>query len=49
MDRVAFRNLVGVTHTKDEARVLAEEETYIDGPDDQGEMFERPGKVSISN
>ncbi|KAI9597517.1 cytochrome c1 [Syncephalis fuscata] len=46
MNRIAFRNLVNVTHSKDEARALAEDETYIDGPDDQGEMFERPGKLS---
>jgi ubiquinol-cytochrome c reductase cytochrome c1 subunit len=46
MSRVAFRNLVGVSHTKEEARALAEQEVYVDGPDDQGEMFERPGKLS---
>ncbi|RKP07131.1 cytochrome c1, partial [Thamnocephalis sphaerospora] len=46
MNRIAFRNLVDVSHTKDEAREMAESETYIDGPDDQGEMFERPGKLA---
>lgn len=25
---------------------MAEEHQYPDGPDDQGEMFERPGKLS---
>ena len=46
MDRIAWRNLVGVSHTADEARALAEEVEYEDGPNDQGEMFQRPGKLS---
>ncbi|KAF8845174.1 cytochrome c1, component of the mitochondrial respiratory chain [Paxillus ammoniavirescens] len=46
LDRIAWRNLVGVSHTADEARVLAEEIEYTDGPDDNGEMFQRPGKLS---
>ncbi|KAF9245277.1 cytochrome c1, component of the mitochondrial respiratory chain [Melanogaster broomeanus] len=46
LDRIAWRNLVGVSHTADEARALAEEIEYTDGPDDNGEMFQRPGKLS---
>ena len=46
LDRIAWRNLVGVSHTADEARELAEEVEYEDGPNDQGEMFQRPGKLS---
>jgi len=46
LDRIAWRNLVGVSHTADEARTLAEEHEYQDGPDDNGEMFMRPGKLS---
>jgi ubiquinol-cytochrome c reductase cytochrome c1 subunit len=46
LDRIAWRNLVGVSHTANEARVLAEEVEYPDGPNDQGEMFTRPGKLS---
>jgi len=46
LDRIAWRNLVGVSHTAAEARALAEEHQYPDGPNDQGEMFERPGKLS---
>lgn len=46
LDRIAWRNLVGVSHTADEARAMAEEVEYTDGPDDQGEMFQRPGKLS---
>ena len=37
---------MGVSHTADEARVLAEEVEYTDGPNDQGENFQRPGKLS---
>lgn len=44
--RVAFRNLVGVTHTEDEAKALAAEYEYEDGPNDEGEMFLRPGKLA---
>lgn len=46
LDRIAWRNLVGVSHTVDEARLLAEDVEYTDGPDDKGEMFQRPGKLS---
>ncbi|KAJ1928869.1 cytochrome c1 [Tieghemiomyces parasiticus] len=46
MDRIAFRNLVNVTHTLDEAKALAEEYEFKDGPDEHGEMFMRPGKLS---
>ncbi|KZT27761.1 hypothetical protein NEOLEDRAFT_57581 [Neolentinus lepideus HHB14362 ss-1] len=46
LDRIAWRNLVGVSHTVDEVKAMAEEVEYEDGPDDQGEMFQRPGKLS---
>lgn len=46
LDRIAWRNLVGVSHTVEETRALAEEVEYTDGPDDNGEMFQRPGKLS---
>lgn len=46
LDRIAWRNLVGVSHTVDEVKALAEEVEYQDGPDDNGEMFMRPGKLS---
>ncbi len=45
LKRIAFRNLVGVTHTLDEAKAAAEEVEVMDGPGDDGEMFARPGKV----
>lgn len=43
---LAYRNLVDVTHTEDEAKALAEEEQVEDGPAENGEMFLRPGKLS---
>ncbi|CAI9607861.1 unnamed protein product [Staurois parvus] len=46
MDYLAFRNLVGVSHTEAEVKALAEEFEILDGPDDNGEMFTRPGKLS---
>ena len=46
LNRIAWRNLVGVTHTVDEAKAMAEEIEYEDGPNDEGEMFNRPGKLS---
>jgi len=46
LERLAFRNLVGVTHTTEEAKALAEEVEVEDGPDDIGDMFKRPGKLS---
>jgi ubiquinol-cytochrome c reductase cytochrome c1 subunit len=46
LKRIAYRNLVGVCYTEDEAKEMASEVEYLDGPDDTGEMFERPGKLS---
>uniref|UniRef100_A0AAZ3PXG4 Cytochrome c domain-containing protein n=1 Tax=Oncorhynchus tshawytscha TaxID=74940 RepID=A0AAZ3PXG4_ONCTS len=46
MEYLAFRNLVGVSHTEAEVKVLAEEIEVVDGPDESGEMFTRPGKLS---
>jgi ubiquinol-cytochrome c reductase cytochrome c1 subunit len=46
VDRIAWRNLVGVSHTVNEAKAMAEEVEYEDGPDSEGSMFQRPGKLS---
>lgn len=45
LKRIHYRELVGNTHTMDEAKALAEDIEVQDGPNDQGEMFMRPGKV----
>ena len=47
LKRIAYRNLIGVTHTEEETKALAEAVDVTDGPDDQGEYFKRPGKVWI--
>ena len=46
LDRIAWRNLVGVSHTVDEVKAMAADVEYEDGPNDDGEMFQRPGKLS---
>jgi len=46
LDRIAYRNLVGTCYTEEEVKELAAERDFIDGPDDQGEMYERPGKLT---
>merc|ERR1719346_435059 len=43
---LAFRNLVEVAYSEEEAKALAAESMVVDGPNDAGEMFERPGKLS---
>ncbi|EEH51687.1 uncharacterized protein MICPUCDRAFT_49131 [Micromonas pusilla CCMP1545] len=48
LNLVAYRNLVGVCYTEAEVKALAEEIEVTDGPDDTGEMFDRPGKLSDS-
>jgi len=46
LDRIAWRNLVGVSHNVNEVKAMAEENEYTDGPNTEGEMFQRPGKLS---
>lgn len=46
LKRVCYRNLVNNTHTVDEAKALAEDCEVTDGPDDEGNMFTRPGKLA---
>ncbi|KAF1336345.1 Cytochrome c1, mitochondrial precursor, partial [Globisporangium splendens] len=46
VERICFRNLVGVIFTEEEAKAAAADIDVIDGPNDEGEMFERPGKLS---
>jgi len=46
LDLIAYRNLVGTCYTEEEAKELAAERDFMDGPDEEGEMFERPGKLT---
>jgi hypothetical protein len=41
-----YRHLVGVSHTEEEAKAEAAEIMVTDGPNDEGNMFQRPGKLS---
>lgn len=45
VDKVAFRSLIGITHTEAQAKKIAESYELTDGPNDIGEMYERPGKL----
>ena len=46
IERIHYRELVGVTHTTAELVEMASEVDVVDGPNDEGEMFERPGKLT---
>lgn len=46
LDRVAWRTLVGVSHTNSEVKEMAEEFEYDDEPDDNGNPKKRPGKLA---
>ena len=41
-----FRQLVGVTHTEEQAKALARSALVLDGPDEEGKIFERPGTLA---
>merc|ERR1711981_405260 len=42
----AYRNLVGISHTEAEAKAEAAEVMVTDGPNENGDMFQRPGKLA---
>ena len=46
MEQLAFRNLIGVAYTEDEAKEFAEEYEYAGDPDEEGNPTTRPGKIS---
>src|SRR5690606_18164552 len=46
LDMVAFRNLEDLGYEEGQVRAIAAGYQIQDGPDDQGEMFERAGKPS---
>lgn len=41
----AYRQLIGVTHTEEQAKALARSVEVTDGPNEEGQMFQRPGKL----
>jgi ubiquinol-cytochrome c reductase cytochrome c1 subunit len=46
LNLVAYRHLAGVDFTDDEIKAIAASVEVSDGPNDQGEMFQRPGRPS---
>lgn len=46
LSMVRYRNLEALGFSEDEVKAIAEEATVMDGPGDDGEMFERPGRPS---
>ena len=44
LDYVAFRNLADLGYNGDQVQAIAAQYEITDGPDDQGEMFQRPGR-----
>lgn len=46
LDFLPYRALEEIGFSKAEIKAIAAEATIIDGPNDEGEMFERPGKAS---
>lgn len=46
MDHLAYRNLSALGYNDDEVKAIAADYSTMDGPDDEGEMFERPMKPS---
>lgn len=46
MRQVAYRNLMALGLTEDQVKIIAADFQIKDGPNDQGEMFERPGRPS---
>jgi ubiquinol-cytochrome c reductase cytochrome c1 subunit len=43
---IAFRNLEALGYGEDEIKTIAADYSVVDGPDDEGEMFDRPGLPS---
>ncbi len=46
MDRIAYRNLADLGYNEAEIKAIAAEYLITDGPNEEGEMFERPGRPS---
>lgn len=46
LKRIAFRNLQDLGYSEAQVKAIAAEYTVTDGPDEEGEMFERPARPS---
>lgn len=46
LDRVSYRNLTALGYSEEQVKAVASEYTVQDGPDSEGEMFDRPARPS---
>jgi len=46
LNLIHFRNLVDVCYTEEETKAVAAELEFVDGPDEDGYMYNRPGKLT---
>jgi len=46
LNLISYRHLIGTCLTEEEAKVISADDTVEDGPDDEGNMFERPGRIT---
>jgi len=46
LDLIAYRNLVDTCYTEAEVKAIAQEAEIEDGPDEEGYMYKRPGKLA---
>jgi ubiquinol-cytochrome c reductase cytochrome c1 subunit len=46
MRQLSYRNLLDIGLSEDQVRAIAAQFQVMDGPNDQGEMFERPARLS---
>jgi ubiquinol-cytochrome c reductase cytochrome c1 subunit len=44
MDLLSYRNLTALGYSEDQVKAIASEYTVTDGPNDEGDMFERPAR-----
>jgi ubiquinol-cytochrome c reductase cytochrome c1 subunit len=44
MDRLHYRDLAGLGYDESQIKAIAGEYTFTDGPNDEGDMFDRPGR-----
>lgn len=46
LKKLYYRNLTGIGYSEAQIKTIAAEYTAVDGPNDEGEMFERPARPS---
>jgi len=46
LSAIAYRHLINVCLTDEEAKAIAEDTTFPEGPNEEGEMYERPGVLT---